>query len=230
METILSLNKKNTIVNDRVKEMLNIVKEKFDNNEQIHTFTNKDSLVNFLKDNIPVNDKSYTVIVDKDLDSTQKLLLKHSTEKAAIYQKKTGFDSNTYEFKKNVSAAFENSNISLEEKSDHIAATAAEYEDPSNKKKISRALCSIMAEYSVEIYNQIFGGIENPENKDGNNTNEKVLSNLKNTLNLLIQNNYETHMFKSKSVDIVSLRNNISRIFMNKMYKIKKKINSNETD
>lgn len=216
MEAILTVNKKNP----KAEEY--IIKEKYADKETTYSFTNKDTLVNFLKDNIPVNDKKYTVVIDNDLNSTQKLILKHSTEKASTFQKKSGFDAETYEFKKNVGAAFDNTNASIEEKSDKIAERAAEYENQGSQKKINRALCAIMAEYCVEIYSQIFGGIDDAQNKDGQGANEKILINLKNTLNLLIQNDYLTHNFKMKPVDLISLRNNISRIFMNKMNKLKK--------
>jgi len=216
VDTFISLNKKNLSAEEY------IIKEKFGEKEYTYTFKSKDDLVNYIKDNIPVGDKNYSVTIDNDLSGNQKLLLKHSTEKAALYQKKNGFDLQSYELKKSIMTTLSDDKVSLEEKTDKIAETTKEYQVPETQKKINKALCSIMAEYCITIYEQIFGSIENPTNKDGAGANEKVLLNLRSALNLLIQNDYLTHSSKGKNADLISIRNNLSRIFMNKMYKAKK--------
>jgi len=203
-----------------------IVKEKTGNKEFVYTFKTKDELVNYIKDNIPVADKNYSLTIDGDLSGNQKLLLKHSTEKAAQYQKKHGFDSESFEMKRAIMDTLSNDNATLEEKTDKINETTKEYQSPDAPKKINRALCAIMADYAVNVYEQIFGPIDNPTNKDGAGANEKVLMNLRGVLNLLIQNDYLSHSSKGRQFDLIQLRNNLSRIFMNKMYKARKLLNS----
>ncbi|MBP7651964.1 hypothetical protein KA977_00985 [Candidatus Dependentiae bacterium] len=227
MDTFISLNKKNINAEEY------IIKEKFGEKEYVYTFKNKDDLVNYIKDNIPVADKNYAVTIDNDLSGTQKLLLKHSAEKAALYQKKNGFDLQSYELKKSIMDTLSDEKTSIEEKTVKISETTKEYQSPDSPKKINKALCAIMSEYCINIYEQIFGPLDNPTNKDGAGANEKVLLNLRSTLNLLIQNDYTSHSSKGKAIDLIILRNNLSRIFMNKMYKAKKlvsKKNENENE
>jgi len=199
-----------------------LVRERVNDKEILHTFNSKDELVNYLKDNIPVIDKKYTVNIDDSLSGTHKLLLKHSTEKAAQYQKKNGFNTEMFETKKAVLETLGDNNLPLEEKSEKLTEVTQPYQEPTSEKKLDKTLAAILTEYCIEMYIQLFGPIDNPTNRDGAGINERLLINLRSSLNLLIQNGFETHNFKGKPVDLISLRNNISRIFMNKMHRLKK--------
>ncbi|HPP87420.1 MAG TPA: hypothetical protein PLM75_06130, partial [bacterium] len=45
----------------------------------------------------------------------------------------------------------------------------------------------------------------------------KVLKNLIDNLNLLIQNDYLYHIYKGNEIDIIKLRNNVSKVIMLKL-------------
>jgi hypothetical protein len=200
-----------------------LIKEVEGKKEFVKSFTEKDDLINYLKDNIPLLNEKENFVIDPTLPTNQKLFLKLSAEKAAAYQKKNGFDIDSYETKQEVAKVFSDEKISLEQKSEKLFKSIEIYTGDDEEKKLSMVLAEMLAEYSVEIYTQIFGPLDDPTNKNGENANERILQHLRNSLNVLISKDYTQHLYKgSFVVDLIVLRNNISRIFMNKQNRLNK--------
>jgi len=191
-----------------------IIKEKSGDKEFTYTLKSKDELVNYLKDNVPVADRKYKLDIDKSLDSNQKMVLKLSSEKAMSYQKQNGFDREGFELKKQIANTFSEEDILNENNLENIQTkTVNYYKNKNNLKNVNPTLYKFLAEYILEMYDKMFGLFENKE-IDEKTISDKILNNMRNSLNLLIKSHYEIHIFKGNEVDLIKIRNYISRISM----------------
>jgi len=204
--------------------------EKSGNTNITYTFKTQDELFDYLKNNVPVNHNELAINIDDELQPNQKLLLKHSAEKAAQYQKLHGLNTEIFEKKKEAINILQNNELPIEEQSEKITELIIESnnkiardgsagaENENQGKKIEKVLLIVLAEATIDIYTKIFADVQGQADESKIlSISNKVLKNLIDNLNLLIQNDYLYHIYKGNEIDIIKLRNNVSKVIMLKL-------------
>lgn len=188
----------------------------------ISAFSDENQAFEYLKNHIPVRDdtgiKDVNFIVDDNIKGSYKIILKNLISKMDKYQQSKGMNKTFFDVKNSIFRKIESpvsydtdktSTFFNTKRHNIIKETCEKFLDDNIELSNEKVICQLLADVTVEA---VLNYLEKLESS----MQIKDLSQLKSTLNILINRGYEEHKKDKETYDLISLRNKLSTILLNK--------------
>lgn len=187
-----------------------VLKDK--NYNEIISFSNETEAYEYIKDNIPTITEE-NIEIEKDIKGSYKIILKNILGKTRKYQASNQMDETYFSVKtdlfKSIGEEEDTENFYSPNRYKIINNTCEKYLDDGITLSNEYVICKLLADITVEAVEKYL------KRKESSMTIQE-LSNLKASLNTIINKGYETHTKNNETIDLISLRNKLGGILLNK--------------